>query len=80
MEPLRTLPQAGCGCTEKQPGKVSANKPFSKGKYITFGISGLAVWFLLYGQLLPFSNFFTYTILGIKLGDTWAKLYNFLYL
>ncbi|MEA3467200.1 MAG: permease [Thermodesulfobacteriota bacterium] len=77
MEPLRTLPQAGCGCTEKQPGKVSADKPFSKGKYLTLGISGLAVWFLLYGQLLPFSNFFTYTILGLKPGGHLGEAVQF---
>ena len=77
MKPLQTLPQAGCGCSEKQPEKVPAGKPFPKGKYLTLGISGLAVWFLLYGQLLPFSNFFTYTILGIKPGGHLGEAVQF---
>ncbi|HID70424.1 MAG TPA: permease [Desulfobacterales bacterium] len=65
MEPLQTLPQAGCGCNDKKPEKSSSKKPLSKGKYLTFGILGILSWYILYKQLLPFSNFFTYTLLGI---------------
>jgi len=65
MKPLQTLPQAGCGCNDKKPEKSSSKKPLSRGKYLTFGILGLLSWYILYKQLHPFSNFFTYSLLGI---------------
>jgi len=33
------------------------------------GLAGLAIWFLLYKQLEPFSFFFTYSLLGIAQGS-----------
>lgn len=39
------------------------------GKYIVFGLLGLAVWFVVYKQLEPLSSFLTYSVLRIKEGS-----------
>ena len=39
------------------------------GKISLIGLVGLAIWFLVYKQLEPFSFFFTYSLLGIAQGS-----------
>lgn len=69
MKPLQTLPMSGCGCTDKKPQKTSPKKTYSKSTYLITGLLGLVAWYLLYRQLLPFSNFFTYNLLEIAPGS-----------
>jgi len=38
-------------------------------KQIALGVMGLGFWFLIYKQLLPFSHYFTYELLGIQQGS-----------
>ena len=38
-------------------------------KQIALGVMGLGFWFLIYKQLLPFSHYFTYRLLGIQQGS-----------
>ncbi len=68
MEPLQTLPQAGCGCADKKSGSSADKKHVSTGRSLALGIAALAAWYLLYGSLLPFSNYFSYTVLGLEQG------------
>ena len=51
-----------------------ATPPSSGSKKITagqagLGLVGLVLWYVLYKQLLPFSHFFTYDLLGIEPGS-----------
>ncbi len=69
MEPLQTLPQAGCGC-EKKPNLPGRNiPPMSTARLMLLGGLALGGWYLLYSQLLVFSHFFTYSLLGISAGS-----------
>lgn len=55
------------GCANKDSG---ANKPaMSTGRMLLFGMAGLALWYLLYSLLLPFSQFFAYTLLRLEQGS-----------
>ncbi len=42
-----------------------------------FGTLGLALWYLIYSQLLPFSHFFTYSLLGISKGSHLGEAIQF---
>lgn len=69
MEPLQTLPQAGCGC-EKKPNIPRKNTPsMSTARMVLLGGMALGGWYLIYSQLLPFSHLFTYSLLGITEGS-----------
>ena len=49
------------------PSASSANKITPK--QIGLGLIGLGLWYVLYKQLLPFSHFFTYDLLGMRQGS-----------
>ncbi len=69
MKTLQMAPQTECACTQKKPEPQSNKKPLSNAAYLAMGAAILAGWYLLYSQLLPFSHYFTYTILGIEQGS-----------
>lgn len=48
-----------------------------KMKRIAWGICGVALWFLLYKQLLPFSHWFAYTLLGLVPGGHLGEAVQF---
>jgi uncharacterized membrane protein YraQ (UPF0718 family) len=63
MEPLPNFTENKCCSTP--PGsekKITAAQ-------IALAILGLGAWYLLYSQLLPFSHYFTYKLLGIEAGS-----------
>lgn len=66
--PDKTIPCAceGGGCAlaaaPARPRKITVQQ-------LGVGLVGLAVWYILYNQLLPFSNFFAYHLLGLDLGS-----------
>ncbi|MCW5205339.1 permease [Desulfobulbus sp. F5] len=64
MEPMQL---GGCGCSNKNSGTSKA--AMSKGRMLLFGIVGLAIWYLLYSLLLPFSHFFAYKLLRLEQGS-----------
>lgn len=66
MITLKTVEQSGCGCKTKKSAPDSQQPPMSKGSMIIMGVLGLGGWFLIYSQLLPFSHFFAYTLLGLS--------------
>jgi uncharacterized membrane protein YraQ (UPF0718 family) len=63
MEPVQT---SGCGCTKPDSGQPVEGR--SKCKAAFFGMVGLVLWYVLYKQLEPFSNLFTYSLLSLKKG------------
>lgn len=63
MEPVQL---GGCGCDKKDAPNKTA---MSEALMLLLGIVGLALWYLLYSQLLPFSHFFAYTLLGLEKGS-----------
>ena len=77
MKTLQMAPQAECGCSKKQPETQFIKKRLSKSTYIALGAILLAGWYLVYSQLLPFSHFFTYTILGIEPGSHLGEAVQF---
>ena len=62
MEPIQP---AGC-CTQPEPGKEteSQERRISLWRAIIIGLPAFVLWYLIYKQLEPFSNFFTYSLLG----------------
>ena len=53
--------------SKPQPMKDTLGNSWSvKAKFIFAGLIGLVVWYALYRQLLPFSQYFTYNILGLS--------------
>ncbi len=72
MEPIQT-PE--CNCTSTGSSSIhSKDKDLNRGKAAVLGLAGLVLWYMIYGQLEPFSKLFTYTWLGLAqgshLGDT----------
>ena len=52
--------------SKPQPMKNTlGNAWFSKAKFLFAGLAGLVVWYAVYRQLLPFSQYFAYNILGL---------------
>ncbi len=45
--------------------------------YLGFGLLGLGLWFVVYKQLLPFSHFFAYTLLGLEESSHLAEAIQF---
>ncbi len=70
MEPIQPFQPTSC-CNRPEPDKIPGgeNKEINKGKSITLGLLGLALWYLIYTQLNPFSHFFVYSLLGIERGS-----------
>ncbi len=56
----------GDSCCSTPPS--SGSKKITAGQ-AGLGLVGLVLWYVLYKQLLPFSHFFTYDLLGLKQGS-----------
>lgn len=65
MVTLQTVQQDGCGCNKKQTPAPGNSPQMSRARILFFAVLGFSGWFLLYKQLLPFSHFFAYTLLGL---------------
>jgi len=52
-------------------------KNMSMGRLTALGLLGLVFWYLIYGQLEPFSYFFSYTLLGIERGSHLGEAVQF---
>ncbi len=66
MEPLETISSPSCCSTEAKAAALPS--PASPWPRIVAAVVLLAGWFALYRKLLPFSHYFTYSILGIEEG------------
>jgi uncharacterized membrane protein YraQ (UPF0718 family) len=65
VEPAETV-SSPC-CSQETGGKTLSDPSFPWPRFLA-AAAMLAGWFLLYRQLLPFSRFFTYSLLGIEEG------------
>ncbi len=71
MEPIQT-PE--CNCADTGSSNPVHNKGLNKGKAAILGLAGLVFWYVIYEQLAPFADLFTYSWLGLEkeghLGET----------
>ena len=62
MEPIEMINTSCCPC-QKEAKQQQPSTP--QARRIVGALIALAAWVVLYQQLLPFSRFFTYEILGL---------------
>ena len=65
MEPIPIVTPPCCAKKAKTPPTF----PTARTNPISIALLALAAWILLYRQLLPFSSFFTYEVLGLAKGS-----------
>ncbi len=69
MEPIQPAGcECGCNTTKSDQGTEPPKKDISMARAALIGLPGLALWYIIYKQLEPFSHFFTYSLLGIEQG------------
>ncbi|WP_446010695.1 permease [Candidatus Electrothrix sp.] len=56
---------------------MTGTKKITRTQTWLFGTLGLGLWYLIYSQLLPFSHFFTYSLLGINKGSHLGEAIQF---
>ncbi len=68
MEPIKPIKCCGDGttCCSDSPGTGSRKITASQ---VGMGLLALAAWYIIYNQLLPFSYFFSYDLLGLSKGS-----------
>ena len=66
IQPVDT--DCGCNCQESNVEQSPAIPKSSMSKATLLGLLGLAIWYLVYKQLEPFSYFFTYSLVGLERG------------
>lgn len=64
---MSTQSNESCPCEGATTAEASGNNGL--GKQIFLGVIGLIIWYAIYSQLLPFSNWFTYSLVGIAEGS-----------
>lgn len=73
IEPIKNCADMGTCCS----GSTGAgNKKITAGQ-IGLGLLGLALWYIIYKQLLPFSYFFSYGLLGLEKGSHLGEAIQF---
>jgi uncharacterized membrane protein YraQ (UPF0718 family) len=60
-----------------QLGNGTNKAALGKGQMLLLGIVGLALWYLLYSLLLPFSYFFAYSLLRLEEDSQLGKAVQF---
>jgi len=76
MEPIQPT---GCGCSTTKSAQDSKppQKDMSMTRAALIGLPGLALWYIIYKQLEPFSYFFAYSLLGIEKGTHLGEAIQF---
>ncbi|MBU0945282.1 MAG: permease [Proteobacteria bacterium] len=65
IKPIKSCDDGGnCGSSSS-----GVNNKKMTGRQLGLGLLGLVLWYLLYTQLLPFSHFFSYDLLGFEKGS-----------
>ncbi len=59
------------------PVTSSAGRKKITGQQFGFGLLGLILWYIIYKQLLPFSHFFSYSLLGLEKGSHLGEAIQF---
>ena len=73
MEPIKNCADNGTGDSD---GDVADNTKITI-RQMGLGILGLACWYIIYKQLLPFSHFFSYGLLGLGKGSHLGEAIQF---
>ncbi len=74
MEPIQT-PE--CNCADTGSSNTVHNKGLNKGKAAILGLAGLVLWYVIYEQLAPFADLFTYSWLGLEKGGHLGETIRF---
>ncbi len=76
MEPIQPI---GCDCARAENGQKAESEKnnMNMGKATIIGLLGLAVWYVVYKQLEPFSYFFAYSLLGLEKGSHLGEAVQF---
>ncbi len=67
MEPIKPIKCCGDGTTCCSDSSVTKSKKITA-LQVGLGLLGLVAWYVVYNQLLPFSHFFSYHLLGLEKG------------
>lgn len=73
IKPIKNLAE-GADCCSAGPG--TDNKKITT-RQLAVGLLGLAAWYIIYKQLLPFSHFFSYGLLGLEKGSHLGEAIQF---
>jgi len=60
-----------------RPVSTNAGKKTITVQQLGIGLLGLAIWYIVYKQLLPFSHFFSYSLLGLEKGSHLGEAIQF---
>ncbi len=74
MEPIQT-PE--CNCADTGSSNSVHSKGINKGKAAVLGLAGLVLWYIIYEQLAPFADLFTYSWLGLEKGGHLGETIRF---
>lgn len=74
MKPVQT---STCNCAGTGSSTPAHSKGLNKGKAVFLGLTGLVLWYVIYGQLEPFSRVFTYSWLGLEKGGHLGETIQF---
>ncbi len=70
MEPLKTINNScDCGCKKTGENGETETRKINIFKAAFIGVLGFLIWYAVYKQLEPFSNFFAYSLLGLERGS-----------
>lgn len=75
IQPVDT--DCGCDCQKTTVEQTPATSNSSKSKAILAGLLGLALWYVVYKQLEPFSYFFAYSLVGFERGSHLGEAIQF---
>jgi len=66
MEPIQP---SSCDCIRTETGQPAEQKNMHWGKTSGIGLTGLAVWFVIYENLEPFASYLAYSLFGLARGS-----------
>lgn len=76
MEPVKSIKSCAEGGDCCSVGSSINNKKINS-RQLALGLLGLAVWYVVYKQLLPFSYFFSYNLFGFEKGSHLGEALQF---
>ncbi len=78
MKTIQSL-DTDCGCNRQEANVEQSPVPLksSMSKAILLGLLGLALWYVVYKQLEPFSYYFAYSVVGLERGSHLGEALQF---
>ncbi|RUM43151.1 MAG: permease [Desulfocapsa sp.] len=76
MEPIKPIKNCAEGSSYCSAGSSTNNRKITF-RQLGIGLLGLVAWYIIYKQLLPFSHFFAYSLLGIEKGSHLGEAIQF---